>query len=204
MAKDTKFKKGMIPWNKDVSCSEETKQKIIMTLTGKMVSSKNPNWKGGKPQCDNCGKQVKTYGYKKCKSCSHLGLRNSLGAIPWNKGKIGYGSGEKNGNWKGGITPLNNKIRHLMEYDLWRKTILKRDNYICQICNRGCNVLNVDHFPKTFALIIKENEISSLEEAINCDELWDMNNARTLCIDCHKGTTTYLNNHNNRRNFYLK
>lgn len=112
--------------------------------------------------------------------------------------------GEQNGNWKGGITPLNNKIRHLIEYDLWRKTIQRRDNFTCQLCNNGCNVLNVDHYPKTFASIIKDNNSSSLEEAINCDELWDMNNARTLCIDCHKNTTTYLNNHNNQRSFYTK
>lgn len=202
-AKDTRFKKGMIPWNKGIPCSEDTKLKIVATLKGKMNRELNPNWKGGLPKCENCGKQLGTYGYQKCRSCSHLGLQNSLGATPWNKGKkYPQISGENNWNWKGGITPLNNKIRHLIEYNLWKQSIFQRDDYRCQSCGRRSNVLHADHFPKTFASIIKENNVRSIEEAINCEKLWDMGNARTLCFDCHKETTTYLNNHNVRRSFY--
>jgi len=33
--------------------------------------------------------------------------------------------------------------------------------------------------------------ILSKEEALSCDELWNINNGRTLCIGCHKKTDTY-------------
>jgi len=33
--------------------------------------------------------------------------------------------------------------------------------------------------------------INSLEEALNCEELWNVNNGRTLCRKCHNKTKTY-------------
>jgi len=30
--------------------------------------------------------------------------------------------------------------------------------------------------------------VSVLEQALNCDKLWDINNGRTLCRKCHKKT----------------
>ena len=41
-------------------------------------------------------------------------------------------SGKEHYNWKGGITPLNDKIRKSIEYKLWRKSVFERDNFICQ------------------------------------------------------------------------
>jgi len=40
--------------------------------------------------------------------------------------------GDKNNNWKGGITPINDTIRHSIEYDLWRNAVFTRDNFTCQ------------------------------------------------------------------------
>ena len=79
----------------------------------------------------------------------------SRGHIPWNKGKLWpeeikkrisqtnkrkgiepaekfIGLGEKHWNWKGGITPENNRIRGWIEYRLWREAIFARDNWTCQ------------------------------------------------------------------------
>lgn len=111
-----------------------------------------------------------------------------------NKGKR---LGRERWNWKGGITPLQRQVRSSFEYKNWRETIFKRDNYSCQICGaRNGNgfdvVLNVDHYPKPFSIILKENKITSLEDAINCNELWDIKNNRTLCFYCHKNTDSYL------------
>ena len=36
--------------------------------------------------------------------------------------------------------------------------------------------------------VISENKIKTFEEAINCKELWDITNGRTLCITCHRKT----------------
>ena len=32
---------------------------------------------------------------------------------------------------------------------------------------------------------------ASREEALECTELWDLENGRTLCVPCHKLTDTY-------------
>lgn len=98
--------------------------------------------------------------------------------------------GNRNPAWKNGRTKLKDLIRKNAQYNLWRKTIFERDNYICQICKRGNNKLNVDHI-KPFVIILIENNIDSLEKAMRCKELWDIKNGRTLCKECHKKTETY-------------
>lgn len=40
--------------------------------------------------------------------------------------------GANNHRWKGGITPVNNKIRTSLEYRYWRKSIFIRDSFTCQ------------------------------------------------------------------------
>lgn len=81
-------------------------------------------------------------------------------------------TGENAYNWKGGITPENERIRHSKEYKTWRLLVFERDNYSCVNCgdDRGGN-LNADHI-KPFSLFPKLR--------------LDVNNGRTLCIDCHK------------------
>jgi len=86
--------------------------------------------------------------------------------------------GEKCHLWRGGITPINKKIRNSTEYKLWRKSVFERDNYTCIWCgdNKVGN-LNADHI-KPFAYF------PELRFAID--------NGRTLCVPCHKTTDTYL------------
>lgn len=78
--------------------------------------------------------------------------------------------------WRGGITPVNQKIRTSREYKLWREVVYKRDNYTCVWCHRRGGILNADHI-KPFA------QYPELRFAID--------NGRTLCISCHKTTETY-------------
>ena len=110
----------------------------------------------------------------------------------------GQNAGHLSKFWKGGITPLRRKIRTTFEYRLWRSDIFTRDNYTCILCGdhtckgKGQTIqLNADHFPKTFSEIIEQYQIKTLDEAIKCSELWNINNGRTLCEDCHKRTPTY-------------
>ena len=96
--------------------------------------------------------------------------------------------GSNNWNWKGGISPLYMKIRNLFEYRQWRSDCFKRDNYTCQICGVRGGYLEVDHYLKMRSTIVKEYNINSVEDALACAELWDINNGRTLCRPCHDGT----------------
>ena len=80
------------------------------------------------------------------------------------------------------------KVRHCFKNRQWRSDCFTRDNFTCQNCGvRGGN-LEVDHYPKMFSVIFQENNINSLEEALNCEEFWNLNNGRTLCQRCHNRT----------------
>lgn len=76
---------------------------------------------------------------------------------------------ENNPNWKGGISSSSNLIRTSDEYQSWRISVLKRDNYTCQKCSKTGD-MRVHHI-ESFA----KNEAKRL----------DMNNAITLCASCH-------------------
>src|SRR3990167_7567724 len=88
-------------------------------------------------------------------------------------------------------TPLVKALRSSSTYRLWRSDVFERDNYTCQECkNRGGKILNADHI-KPFSAMIREYKITTWEQAIQCKELWNLDNGRTLCIDCHRRTDTF-------------
>lgn len=128
------------------------------------------------------------------------------GLIPWNKNRswteqerlkisqsLPKRFGSKSPRWKGGITPINEQIRHCSKMKQWILQIFQRDNYVCVLCGRRSKtgdkvVLNADHFPKPFYQIRTQWNILSLEQALACEELWDIKNGRTLCVECHAKT----------------
>lgn len=126
------------------------------------------------------------------------------GLTVWNKGKEFLAvRGNKNNFWKGGVTPLNTAIRFLKESKDWKKSILARDNYTCVECKSHGIKFHVDHI-KRFADILKEflfeyNQFSPIEDketlvrlARTYKPFFDLSNGRTLCVDCHKKTPSYL------------
>lgn len=102
--------------------------------------------------------------------------------------------GENSPRWRGGITHLYHKIRRLPEYDLWRKVVFARDSFCCIWCFEKDKRIEADHI-KPFSAIIILNNIKTVDDAIKCSELWDPNNGRTLCRDCHKLTDSYGKNY---------
>ncbi len=98
-------------------------------------------------------------------------------------------SGPNSANWKGGVTEFHNLIRQKPKYNQWRFDCLKRDKFLCVAC-KSHKDLQVDHI-KQFALIISENKISNVQQADDCDELWNIDNGRTLCKICHLKTPTH-------------
>ena len=114
---------------------------------------------------------------------SHLGKRNSPNT-EFKKGHEGL-KGATNGHWKGGVTQLKKSIRQQINYKDWIKAVFDRDNYTCQICETTKEYFHADHYPKSFIKILQENNVTNLDEAINCLALWDVDNGRTLCQSCH-------------------
>lgn len=100
--------------------------------------------------------------------------------------------------YKGGVCPLNKLIRKSFLYRQWRSDVFTRDDYTCQFCGVKGGELAPDHI-KPFFLILEENRIDSIEKAMICEELWNINNGRTLCRECHKTTDTFGGNSFNKK-----
>ena len=92
--------------------------------------------------------------------------------------------GEKHPCWKGGITPENKKIRRSREICLWRKAVLERDNFTCQMCGKHGGKLHVHHI----------NNFSEFPE-LRCA----IDNGIVLCKKCHKEFHHLYGNKNNTK-----
>lgn len=136
-----------------------------------------------------------------------------LGRAPWNKGKetplevkekqrqaklrkptrywLGRRreciAGENHYNWKGGVSKLSSRIRHSYKYRQWRSDVFTRDDFICQSCDKRGVYLEAHHL-KEFVKILGEHNIKTVDEALECEELWNINNGVTLCRECHDKT----------------
>lgn len=84
--------------------------------------------------------------------------------------------GEKNPNWRGGLTSIEQRDRKTREYVSWRKSVFERDAYTCQSCGQVGGKLQADHI-KPFSVF---PELRTVVE-----------NGRTLCVHCHRKTMTY-------------
>ena len=80
---------------------------------------------------------------------------------------------------------FHKQIRETYKYRQWRTKIFEQDNYTCVLCGWGNGkYVEADHYPKRFIEIIRENKVKTLEQALNCEELWTCR-GRTLCRKCH-------------------
>lgn len=115
---------------------------------------------------------------------------------------IGKWLGEKNPHWSGGTTKFRHLLRSSRQFIHWRGKCFALHGRKCCVC--GCddkNLLQIDHI-KPMAIILKENGIKNLNQAFKCEELWDMNNTRVLCIECHSKTETYMSKYFDWRKRY--
>lgn len=81
--------------------------------------------------------------------------------------------GSKGSNWKGGLTPENETIRHSPEYIAWRTAVFERDDFTCQDCEQHGGYLEAHHI----------HEFSKYP-----DERFVVDNGKTLCLKCHNKT----------------
>lgn len=70
----------------------------------------------------------------------------------------------------------NRQIRDSFDYKIWRRRVFERDDYTCQSCCVRGVYLHADH---------------ELSFALYPDLRFEVLNGRTLCVPCHKRTSTY-------------
>jgi hypothetical protein len=182
------------------------KKRIELSKLGLLKNKIRKHYK--KIMCKHCNKVFYTFesemrkgGGKFCsRNCYFLwkkGKPNGLKGYKWSEERRKTKSeqnkiiglippilkGENHPNWKGVITPINEKIRKSNEYKEWREKVYERDNYTCIFCGYRGNKLSVDHI-KPFSLFPELR--------------LDISNGRTLCQECHKATETYGWNFYNR------
>jgi hypothetical protein len=125
-------------------------------------------------------------------------FRGRAGIPAWNKGKeIPSIQGKNSPHWKGGVTPLNMKVRRCAQYRNWRTEVFERDNWTCQMCGKRGGNLEADHYPIPFAEIMIT--LKSFREAKDSEKLWSISNARTLCVPCHNTTKKSSSNCSNNK-----
>lgn len=168
---------------------------------GEYKDNKNPNWKGGKPKCKICGKELSYYGYKYCKKHKMMGYIGKK--RPEHSKRM---KGKNHPNYKTGkycsliyckvcnkVITLGSKTslckscshykgsikdrKYLGFTKSLRNTIRKRDRYRCQLCN------------------IKEPiKISNISIKLDIHHIdynknnYKENNLISLCHGCHTKT----------------
>lgn len=158
----------LAPW------SDETRKRHSDALKGKRTSPPKV--------CGHCSKEFYS-GYSLARFCSKQCA---------NRFRVANGTHHL---WKGGITDINFLVRAMIEYKKWKQLIIERDGFICKECHtssfRGHFVLmHVDHI-KPLSFFLRENKITTTQEARDCSGLWDIENGRVLCVDCHRSGATY-------------
>lgn len=114
---------------------------------------------------------------QKGKAGAWVGKHHSLSTIEKIKtNRRGKHAGNLHHNWKGGITPINEKIRKSPEYKEWRKKVFEKDNFTCFFCGDRGGKLNADHI-KSFSQYPEHR--------------FDVNNGRTVCEKCHRKTESF-------------
>lgn len=162
--------------------SEETKKKISQSNIGRIISDDairkiSISLTGKKQSIETREKRKKsligrigTWEGKKFSREHIQKIRDTLRK----SSKRGYLSH----SWRGGLTGTNDILRRNSYYKEWRTKVFERDNFTCQWCRIHGGRLNADHI-KPFSLFPELR--------------YDINNGRTLCIDCHKETESYGN-----------
>jgi hypothetical protein len=97
---------------------------------------------------------------------------------------------DQHDNTKLSASLLKLKIRNTTAYLNWRIAILRRDNFKCRMCNASIKDnkgLRLEvHHAKSFNDICKENNITTIKQALACKEIWSLDNGISLCYGCHK------------------
>lgn len=90
------------------------------------------------------------------------------------------------------VSPFDSLIRRTDKYRKWHSLVTRRDGNKCQACGITDVGLHVHH-EIGFARLLHRYGIRSVEQAINCTQLWNVKNGVSLCLQCHIQTPNYGN-----------
>ena len=185
-SEETKIKIGNS--RKGIKHTNEAKKKMSIAQTGKKLSEKTKikigNAHRGMKRPEGTGEKI-----SKANKGRHLSeeqkrkiSENQKGRKLSEKWKKSISIANKNSKrvhrgsnhpfWKGGITPINYKIRKSRECQLWKKSIFIKDGYTCQKCLKKENIELHPHHIKNFSDCLKLR--------------FEIDNGITFCKDCHQ------------------
>ncbi len=150
----------------DISGKRYGSLTVIKRVDHSVKQANKPYWIC---ECD-CGKMVTVKG-----SNLQSGGTKSCGCNRHPKGKISHA-------WKGGITPANCEIRNSTEYNDWRNSVFRRDDYTCSVCTSRGHTLAAHHIANF---------------ADNPSMRFDIGNGITMCKDCHDAFHIIFGKRNN-------
>ena len=98
--------------------------------------------------------------------------------------------GKKNHGWKGGISPIRERVRNSAKYAEWRQKVFIRDDFTCQDCRDKTGGNLEAHHIKSFKELLQEVKkylplFNLYDGAMAYTPMWDTNNGITLCEKCH-------------------
>jgi len=176
---NTRFKKGIIPWNKGLKNPYGPYKKYFCSICKSVEVLRKAKY------CKRCN-TFKGFVFFKCVICEKDVFRRITTVKRYKnifcsrkclyKNVQERQKGEKSWFWKGGLTDQNRLLRNSKEIKILKRLILERDDFTCQICKQRGGKLDVDHI-KSWALFP--------------DLRFELTNMRTLCRSCHLKTDTW-------------
>lgn len=189
--KENGVKADGVPSRSDAAREANRQTMLRLRTEGKFSGTDHWNWKGGMVivPCAVCGKSLQRHRYKiaatdyslcgdkKCKAVKSAECAMEIG--------LGKACGDEHSNWTGGASSLSKALMARKEYQEWRRDVYRRDGFACRKCGTRNPPFNAHHI-KRIAAIIHEHNMKTIEEALACSELWNIQNGLTLCVLCHE------------------
>ena len=129
-------------------------------------------------------------------------------------------TGENSGNYKGGITPISEYLRHLPIVKQWLDDCKKQANYTCELTGKVGGELNTHHLKAFNIIVLEAHKLNNIEiheivgeytqEELNKLEEYvvryhqDNSNAVVLCKEMHDLFHSIYGYGNNTKEQYIE
>lgn len=153
---------GHVTWNNKIYCSKKCESKF---RTGKSFSEEHKK----KLSDLKIGKKIPHLHTKEiCKKISES-LKGK--PQPWMRGS-------NHPNYKDGGAKTSERLKAMgrVEYKVWRRSVFERDDFTCVTCKARGRIIHADHIQPW-----------SLFPELR----YEITNGRTLCVKCHRQTSTW-------------